>query len=135
MDRDDVNAASVALIEGGRVLLIERARPPYRGLWTLPGGRREAGETAEQCAIREVGEELGVTPRTLVPVLTERFGGPAGADWHLAVFAAAGFDGTIVPSDEVAGIAWVAPDAMGRLRTTPGLRETLERALRAVAGA
>ena len=37
-----------------RVLLIQRNRAPSEGLWTLPGGRLEPGETLEQCAIREV---------------------------------------------------------------------------------
>lgn len=35
---DTVEAASVALLRDGAVLLIRRAHPPYRGLWTLPGG-------------------------------------------------------------------------------------------------
>ena len=42
------NAASVALIDRDRVLLIQRARKPYFGMWSLPGGRLEPGETAEQ---------------------------------------------------------------------------------------
>ena len=55
------NAASVALINGDRVLLIQRARNPWRGMWSLPGGRLEPGETAEEAAGREVREEVGLT--------------------------------------------------------------------------
>ena len=62
------NAASVALVDGNRVLLIQRAREPYAGLWTLPGGRLERGETAEVGAARELNEELGIRASGLLPV-------------------------------------------------------------------
>ncbi|MBN9348129.1 MAG: NUDIX domain-containing protein, partial [Devosia sp.] len=53
-------AASVAIVRRDDLLLIQRNRPPSEGLWTLPGGRLEPGETPEQCAIRELKEELGL---------------------------------------------------------------------------
>ena len=59
------NAASVAIVREGKVLLIKRAYAPYQHLWTLPGGRIEPGETIEQCAIREIAEELGLTIRNI----------------------------------------------------------------------
>lgn len=62
------NAASVALIDRDKVLLIQRARAPYSGLWSLPGGRLEAGEDAETCAVREVAEEVGLRCFALRPI-------------------------------------------------------------------
>jgi 8-oxo-dGTP diphosphatase len=49
----------------GRLLLGKRSarRMAYPGVWDLPGGHVEAGETAEQALVRELREELGVTPR------------------------------------------------------------------------
>jgi ADP-ribose pyrophosphatase YjhB (NUDIX family) len=44
----------------GRVLLIQRGKPPAEGLWSFPGGRVEAGETLEQAVVREVREETGL---------------------------------------------------------------------------
>ena len=79
------NAASVALVRDGKVLLIKRAYAPYQHLWTLPGGRIEPGESIEQCAIREVAEEVGLTIRNPRPVLVQ-------ALFYL-----------------VAGIVWIAP--------------------------
>ncbi|HSP39485.1 MAG TPA: NUDIX domain-containing protein [Frankiaceae bacterium] len=45
----------------GRILLVQRANEPGRGLWSLPGGRVEPGETDEQAVVREVAEETGLT--------------------------------------------------------------------------
>ena len=121
-------AASVALIRGGAVLLIERGRPPYAGAFTLPGGRLELGETAQSCALREVREELGLVLSDLRPVLTLPVG--ARRELKLAVFATKNFSGEIVASDEVASWRWVLPQAIGALITTPDLAMVLDRALR-----
>ncbi len=43
------------------ILLIERGLEPYKGSWALPGGFMRIDETVEQCAIRELAEETGVT--------------------------------------------------------------------------
>lgn len=43
------------------VLLIRRGRPPMQGIWSLPGGAQDLGETAEEAARRELREETGLT--------------------------------------------------------------------------
>ena len=42
------------------MLLTRRPTEPYAGQWALPGGRIDAGETAEQAALRELHEEVGL---------------------------------------------------------------------------
>ncbi len=119
-------AASVALLRRDDVLLIQRARPPSEGLWTLPGGRLEPGETAEACAAREIQEELGLAAFALRPVtqLTHR-------QYRLQVFATEAFEGEIVPDPaEVHAWHWVRPDQVYGLKTTPGLAEVLQAAFR-----
>lgn len=120
------NAASVALIRKDQVLLIQRAYEPFRGFWTLPGGRLEPDETIEQCAAREVREELGLVVAGLRPVLEQSIG--TTAKYRLAVFATDSFEGEIRPSDEIAAHAWIAPAAIGTLKTTAGLDDVLARA-------
>jgi 8-oxo-dGTP diphosphatase len=123
------NAASVALIDGERVLLVQRAFPPYRNLWTLPGGRREAGESAEECAAREVQEELGLRVYGLRHLETQNLSAATG-NWRLAVFATEGFEGEITPSAEIADHRWVGLDMVGGMRTTTRLIDVLQRAFR-----
>ena len=119
-------AASVALVREHDLLLIQRNRAPSEGLWTLPGGRLERGETPEQCALREAKEELGLDLfglRKLI-VLTH---GP----YRLQTFATQTWDGQIRPDpDEIREWRWVRPAALETLSTTPGLRDVVEAAFR-----
>jgi len=48
------------IIERGSILLVKRRFDPYKGLWAIPGGFVEEGETVEQAAAREIFEETGV---------------------------------------------------------------------------
>ena len=50
----------VALVEDGRLMLVLRRRAPEAGAWSLPGGKVDWSERAEQAAAREIREELGV---------------------------------------------------------------------------
>ena len=51
--------------ETPRVLLIERGGEPFKGCWAFPGGFMEMDETTEQCAMRELKEETGLSITTL----------------------------------------------------------------------
>jgi ADP-ribose pyrophosphatase YjhB (NUDIX family) len=53
--------ASACVWRDGRVLIVQRGKPPLVGIWSLPGGAVEAGETAKEAAARELAEETGVT--------------------------------------------------------------------------
>lgn len=120
------NAASVAIVRDTRVLLIKRAYAPYQGLWTLPGGRLEPGESIEQCAIREVQEELALTIRNPRPVMVQTLG-QEGA-YRLAIFATRDFSGLLRGSDEIADHKWIDPAALLALRTTSRLDDVIAKA-------
>jgi 8-oxo-dGTP diphosphatase len=123
-----VNAASVALIDKDKVLLIQRARKPYFGMWSLPGGRLEAGETPEEAAAREIFEEVGLRCYRLMPIRKLFLGDDRR--FVLQVFATEAFEGNVVTSDEVTDYRWVKPWQIGGMNTTPDLGEVLEAAFR-----
>ena len=62
--------------EQGRLLLIRRGHAPSAGLWSVPGGRMEAGETQEQAVVRELAEETGLAVRPVRPLGSVRVEGP-----------------------------------------------------------
>lgn len=53
-------AVSACVFDRDRLLLVKRAKPPFAGAWSLPGGSIEPGETAEAAILREIAEETGL---------------------------------------------------------------------------
>jgi 8-oxo-dGTP diphosphatase len=63
-ERPVVPCVGAVVLDGaGRLLLIRRGHAPSTGLWSVPGGRVEAGETLEEAVVREVLEETGLAVR------------------------------------------------------------------------
>ena len=118
-------AGAIIRDEAERLLLIQRRNEPGAGLWSLPGGRIEAGETDQQAVVREVAEETGlaVTCGRLVGAV-ERPAGP-GSVFEIRDYAVLVTGGTLAAGDDAADARWVTPaeaaalDAAGRL--TDGL--------------
>ncbi|HSY20393.1 MAG TPA: 8-oxo-dGTP diphosphatase MutT [Candidatus Acidoferrales bacterium] len=56
-----IEVSAALIFHGGKLLITQRhAGSHLGGLWEFPGGKREAGETFEECLVREIREELGV---------------------------------------------------------------------------
>ncbi len=92
------------VIRGGQILLIRKKRGLGAGKINGPGGRLEKGETAEQAAIRETQEEIGVTPTGLKHAGELFFQFLDGYKLHVAVFSATGCEGNLVETDEATPI-------------------------------
>jgi 8-oxo-dGTP diphosphatase len=110
----------------GRLLLIRRGHDPHAGLWSLPGGRVEPGESLEEAVRREVREETGLLVRPGAVVGQVRIPG-AGVVYDVVDLAC-----TIDPPDQqpVAGddasdVVLADAATLGRLPCTPLLVETL----------
>jgi 8-oxo-dGTP diphosphatase len=93
-----------AVIADGRLLLAQRTYPAeVAGLWELPGGKVESGETRERALRRELAEELGIEV-----TVGHQIGNPVPLRENLALVAlSAGLiSGTPQPSEHSA-VRWV----------------------------
>ena len=126
-------AASVAVFRDGRVLLGARTAAPAPGVFSLPGGVVELGETLEAAALRELMEETGVAARIIgfvghTEVLDMDDGQRVRRHFVVASFAAHWLAGDGTPSDEAPQLVWADPRDLGDLPTTPGLKRILDMA-------
>ena len=114
----------------GRLLLIQRGHDPGRGLWSIPGGRIEDGETDEAALVREVGEETGllVTAGPLIGTVTRP--GPGGTEFEIRDYAAVVTGGTLAAGDDAADVRWASPAELDRLEAGSWLSPGLLAALR-----
>jgi 8-oxo-dGTP diphosphatase len=133
-------AVSAAVFCDGRVLIVRRARPPAHGLYTLPGGGVELGETLEQAVVRETREEtaLDIEPVDLVgfrQAIVRDAGGRVERHFVILPFAARFLGGEILLNEELAEAHWLAPDEISGLKTTEGLATIIAAAAERIARA
>jgi len=109
----------------GRLLLIKRGHEPGVGLWSLPGGRVEEGETDAQALVRELREETGlsVSPVRLLGSVQRPARAPAVLD--IRDYSATVTGGTLTAGDDAADARWVDPADLAALPLTEGLIEAL----------
>jgi 8-oxo-dGTP diphosphatase len=109
----------------GRLLLIKRGHAPAAGLWSLPGGRIEPGETDAEALVREMREETGLAVQTGRLIGTVRRLGQGGDILDIRDYAATVTGGTLRAGDDAAEARWVTASELESLPTTEGLVETL----------
>jgi 8-oxo-dGTP diphosphatase len=101
----------------GRLLLIKRGNEPGRGLWSLPGGRVEPGESDVEAVAREVHEETG-----LVVTVGELAGRVQRGRYDIADYFATVVSGEVQAATDALDAVWDNPKSR---ETTPGLVEAL----------
>jgi len=125
-------AASIAVFRDNRVLLARRANAPLKGLYSLPGGVVEIGETMREAALRELMEEVAIVARIVAfnDHIESIVRGEDGVRSHyvIASFVARWVSGEPRASAEADAVAWVGLEEIAHLPTTPGLREIVLRA-------
>ncbi|GIK72244.1 MAG: NUDIX hydrolase [Chloroflexota bacterium] len=128
-----VGVAAAVFDAAGRVLLVQRGRPPRAGSWGLPGGLLEVGESLVAGVRREVREECGVeiavgdVAGVFEPITRDEEG---RVEYHYVVidFWASWLSGEAHPHDDAAAVAWAAIDALDAYNLLPDSRKVIEKA-------
>jgi mutator protein MutT len=123
-DHAEVCVGAIAVADD-QLLLIRRGRGPAGGLWSVPGGRVEMGETLAEAVVRELAEETGLE------AMCDQFVGwveRIGDDHHFLILD---FAVTVISTDppragdDAAEAAWVPLDDVASLPLVDGLAEFL----------
>jgi 4-nitrophenyl phosphatase len=126
-DRPRVAVGAVVIHEG-RVLLVKRGKPPSEGLWAIPGGSVEIGETLQTAAEREIMEETGIRIKAGDPVYTfdaiQRDGdGRIRFHYVIVDLLADYIEGEPKAGDDALDVRWVHPSDLDRMSVS---RKTIE---------
>jgi 8-oxo-dGTP diphosphatase len=111
--------------EDGRILLILRGHEPAKGLWSIPGGRIEPGESDEEALVREIREETGL--EVACGPLLGRVDRPGLVIRDYLAFVTGG---TLIAGDDADAARWVSPDEAEALDAAGELTSELLATLR-----
>lgn len=94
--------------EEPKVLLIQRGNEPYKGCWAFPGGFMNMEETAEECAVRELKEETGLTVKQIqqIGAYSKVDRDPRGRTVSIAYLAIVDAPTAVSGMDDAAKAAW-----------------------------
>lgn len=126
-------AASAVVFRDDTVLIVERGKGSLPGLWSLPGGHIEAGETARAAAEREVMEETGtqVQIHDIVDVHDVILRDPVGtltAHYVLSIYFGVWQSGEPQAASDARSARFVHPDELAHYKLTPRIAEFVARA-------
>jgi len=121
-------AVGAVVIHEGRVLLVKRGKPPAEGLWAIPGGSVELGETLQTAAEREILEETGIKIKAGDPVYTFdaiQKDGDGRVRFHYVIvdLLADYLEGDPKAGDDAHDVRWVHPSELDRMNVS---RKTIE---------
>jgi ADP-ribose pyrophosphatase YjhB (NUDIX family) len=124
---------SACVWQDGRVLIIQRAKPPLQGVWSLPGGHVDPGETAIAAARRELFEETGVEAQLehLVGLYDFIRRDPEGrlvAHYAIACYTGSWMAGEATAGGDALAVRWSSLAELPALAFTPGVPEAILRA-------
>jgi len=133
-DRPVVGVGGVVL-SGDRVLIVKRGAEPSKGLWSIPGGAVEVGESLAQACAREVAEETGLAVRVgpVVEIIERLLRDEQGrVEYHYVLidFVCSSPPQEPRAADDAADARWAPLDSLEGLGLTPDTRRVILKAAR-----
>ena len=127
-------AVGAVILDGDRVLLVQRGHEPSMGAWSLPGGAVELGETLDAALAREVLEETGLSVEVgpVVEVLDRvQFDADGRVGYHYVIvdYLCRPFAGAAVCGSDARDVRWVRVADLAALHVTPKAIEVINKGL------
>jgi ADP-ribose pyrophosphatase len=127
-----IAGVGVVVFKDGKILAIKRGQEPGKGKWSIPGGRIELGETAQEAGIREVSEECSIEVRIerVLDAVSNIIRDEEGLiKYHFVIIdlLAKYISGELRAQSDAEECRWVTPEEITKLDLTPLLREMLMR--------
>jgi ADP-ribose pyrophosphatase YjhB (NUDIX family) len=118
-----------------QILLVQRARQPLKGWWSIPGGVLESGERIVEGLKREVLEETGllIEPVSLVEIFERIMRDPEGRpEYHYVLldYLCRVSGGELRAADDVSRAEWIARERLPEYRITEGTLAVIEKTFR-----
>jgi 8-oxo-dGTP diphosphatase len=126
-----VAGVRIVVLDGDKVLLVRRGKPPRRYTWSLPGGVVELGERLSDAARREIKEETGLDVEVgeclnAVDSVTRDDHDKIQFHYVLVDFLAKPASHGIRASSDVLDVKWISSNELGAMNLPRGLLKTVE---------
>ena len=125
-------AVGVIVMRAGKVLLVQRGKEPGRGLWAVPGGMVELGESSRTAAAREAKEETGLDVEVgevfwVADAIRRDRDGRVLYHNVIVDYLARAPTGEPACADDAMDVRWVGPDDVEALALTPSMWPLMEK--------
>ena len=129
-----IAGVGVVVFRNEEVLLVKRKKAPYKGQWSIPGGKQQLGETVTQAARRELMEETGVEVNelTLIDVIDIMVPDEEGEIlYHYIVvdYRAYWMSGECSPGDDAQDVQWFNLNKLGSISLLDKTRKIILKAV------
>nr|WP_320190692.1 NUDIX hydrolase [uncultured Desulfobacter sp.] len=117
-------AVGAVVFKDNKVLLVKRGNPPAQGVWAIPGGSVELGETLKTAAEREVFEETGIVIKAGDPIFSFESIHRDDKDrvrfhYYIVDVAASYISGEPTAGDDALEVGWISKEELCRLNVNP----------------